>query len=126
MRAFYFYAAEAVAKAWDLCLFHTSEVSNEEETEAITSSADTEALEHVAQVKRVKLTIMIEDPRDVERRRLLGLDDENAPTRDDLADALEEVALARLSVVKQESQGRHVLCQEEEQECDSEGCVYTC
>lgn len=34
---------------------------------------------------------MIEDPRDVERRRLLGIDDDDAPTRDDLADALEQV-----------------------------------
>ncbi|KAL0352623.1 UNVERIFIED_CONTAM: Ycf3-interacting protein 1, chloroplastic [Sesamum angustifolium] len=34
---------------------------------------------------------MIEDPRDVERRRLLGIDDENAPTRDDLAAALVQV-----------------------------------
>ncbi|KAK4487967.1 hypothetical protein RD792_003705 [Penstemon davidsonii] len=39
----------------------------------------------------VKLTLMIEDPRDVERRRLLGIDDEDAPTRDDLADALVQV-----------------------------------
>nr|GMD42196.1 ycf3-interacting protein 1, chloroplastic [Ipomoea batatas] len=39
----------------------------------------------------VKLTIMIKDPRDVERKRLLGIDDENAPTREDLAAALEEV-----------------------------------
>nr|GMC89346.1 ycf3-interacting protein 1, chloroplastic [Ipomoea batatas] len=38
----------------------------------------------------VKLTIMIEDPRDVDRKRLLGIDDENAPTREDLAAALEE------------------------------------
>nr|GMD99003.1 ycf3-interacting protein 1, chloroplastic [Ipomoea batatas] len=44
----------------------------------------------------VKLTIMIEDPRDVERKRLLGIDDENAPTREDLAAALEEVG----SVIK--------------------------
>lgn len=36
---------------------------------------------------------MIEDPRDVERRRLLGIDDIDAPTRDELADALEEVSL---------------------------------
>lgn len=36
---------------------------------------------------------MIEDPRDVERKRLLGIDDENAPTRDDLANALEEVSV---------------------------------
>ncbi|EPS69738.1 hypothetical protein M569_05027 [Genlisea aurea] len=41
--------------------------------------------------EEVKLTIMIEDPRDVERRRLLGIDDENAPTRDDLAAALVQV-----------------------------------
>ncbi|KAJ4841095.1 Ycf3-interacting protein 1, chloroplastic [Turnera subulata] len=38
----------------------------------------------------VKLTIMIEDPREVERRRLLGIDDDDAPTRDDLVEALVE------------------------------------
>nr|GLL49146.1 ycf3-interacting protein 1, chloroplastic [Ipomoea trifida] len=68
--------------------------------------SDSEALEYVSQIKRVlellkknrdmvfgevKLTIMIEDPRDVERKRLLGIDDENAPTREDLAAALEEI-----------------------------------
>ena len=37
------------------------------------------------------MTIMIEDPREVERRRLLGIDDDDAPTRDDLAEALEQV-----------------------------------
>ncbi|PIN24272.1 hypothetical protein CDL12_03005 [Handroanthus impetiginosus] len=67
---------------------------------------DPQDLEYVSQIKRVlellrknrdmlfnevKLTIMIEDPRDVERRRLLGIDDENAPTRDDLASALVQV-----------------------------------
>ncbi|CAA0823795.1 Encodes a chloroplast protein that induces tolerance to multiple environmental stresses and reduces photooxidative damage [Striga hermonthica] len=67
---------------------------------------DPQDLEYVAQIKRVlellrknrdmffnevKLTIMIEDPRDVERRRMLGIDDEDAPTRDDLADALVQV-----------------------------------
>ncbi|KAL2555344.1 Encodes a chloroplast protein that induCES [Forsythia ovata] len=67
---------------------------------------DPQALEYVSQIKRVlellrknrdmifnevKLTISIEDPRDVERRRLLGIDDENAPTRDELAAALVEV-----------------------------------
>ncbi|KAK4440398.1 Ycf3-interacting protein 1, chloroplastic [Sesamum alatum] len=67
---------------------------------------DPEDLEYVAQIKtvlerlrknrdmffnEVKLTILIEDPRDVERRRLLGIDDENAPTRDDLAAALVQV-----------------------------------
>lgn len=39
----------------------------------------------------VKLTVMIEDPREVERRRLLGIEDPDAPTRDDLAEALEQV-----------------------------------
>ncbi|KAL3617503.1 Ycf3-interacting protein 1, chloroplastic [Castilleja foliolosa] len=67
---------------------------------------DPQDLEYVSQIKRVldllkknrdmlfnevKLTIMIEDPRDVERKRLLGIDDETAPTRDDLADALVQV-----------------------------------
>lgn len=42
-------------------------------------------------ILQVKLTVSIEDPRDVERRRLLGIDDENAPTRDDLAEALVQV-----------------------------------
>ncbi|XP_019462319.1 PREDICTED: ycf3-interacting protein 1, chloroplastic [Lupinus angustifolius] len=63
-------------------------------------------LEYVAQIKRVlellkknrdmlygevKLTIMIEDPREIERRSLLGIEDPDAPTRDDLVAALEEV-----------------------------------
>ncbi|CAL5197297.1 unnamed protein product [Lathyrus oleraceus] len=63
-------------------------------------------LEYIAQIKRVlellkknrdmlfgevKLTIMIEDPRDVERKRLLGIEDLDGPTRDDLVTALEEV-----------------------------------
>jgi hypothetical protein len=38
------------------------------------------------------LTVMIEDPRDVERRRLLGIEDPDTPTRDDLATVLEEVS----------------------------------
>lgn len=72
---------------------------------------DPRDLEYVSQIKRVlellkknrdmlfdevKLTVMIEDPRDVERRRLLGIDDENAPTRDDLADALVQVNEGRI------------------------------
>ncbi|KAK7386604.1 hypothetical protein VNO78_26938 [Psophocarpus tetragonolobus] len=63
-------------------------------------------LEYVAQIKRVlellrknrdmlfgevKLTVMIEDPREIERRRLLGIEYFEGPTRDDLVDALEEV-----------------------------------
>ncbi|XVF00436.1 hypothetical protein REPUB_Repub04eG0001400 [Reevesia pubescens] len=39
----------------------------------------------------VKLTVMIEDPREVERRRLLGIEDPDAPTRDDLVDVLDQV-----------------------------------
>ncbi|XP_070011613.1 ycf3-interacting protein 1, chloroplastic-like isoform X2 [Nicotiana tabacum] len=78
----------------------------EEEEDNDDDDPDPQSLEYVSQIKRVlellkrnrdmlfgevKLTIMIEDPRDVERRRLLGIDDENAPTRDDLAAALEEI-----------------------------------
>ncbi|KAH1150693.1 hypothetical protein GLYMA_16G094300v4 [Glycine max] len=63
-------------------------------------------IEYVAQIKRVlellrknrdmlfgevKLTIMIEDPREVERRRLLGIEDLDGPTREDLVDALDEI-----------------------------------
>ncbi|KAL1537520.1 Ycf3-interacting protein 1, chloroplastic [Salvia divinorum] len=67
---------------------------------------DPQALQYVSQIKtvlellkknrdmlfnEVKLTVLIEDPRDVERRRLLGIDDENAPTRDELAEVLVQV-----------------------------------
>lgn len=45
---------------------------------------------------QVKLTIMIEDPRDVERKRLLGIEDPDELTRDDLADALVEVNYSSL------------------------------
>lgn len=34
---------------------------------------------------------MIEDPRDVERKRLLGIDDTEDITKDDLVTALEDV-----------------------------------
>ncbi|XP_074581237.1 protein CHLOROPLAST ENHANCING STRESS TOLERANCE, chloroplastic [Curcuma longa] len=44
----------------------------------------------------VKLTIMIEDPRDVERKRLLGIDDTEDITRDDLVTALEDVNEGRI------------------------------
>lgn len=36
---------------------------------------------------------MIEDPREIERKRLLGIEDPDSPTRDDLVAALEEVSL---------------------------------
>lgn len=83
----------------------SASVPAEEQTEE-EGDPDPQELEYVSQIKsvlellrknrdmlfnEVKLTIMIEDPRDVERRRLLGIDDENAPTRDDLADALVQV-----------------------------------
>ncbi|XP_018477374.1 ycf3-interacting protein 1, chloroplastic [Raphanus sativus] len=67
---------------------------------------DPEDLKYVNEIKRVlellrrnrdmmfnevKLTIMIEDPRELEKRRLLGIEEEDAPSREDLADALELV-----------------------------------
>ena len=45
---------------------------------------------------QVKLTIMIEDPRDIERKRTLGIEDPDEITRDDLADALVEVITVSL------------------------------
>eukprot|EP00897_Mesotaenium_endlicherianum_P006704 jgi/Mesen1/6061/ME000031S05334 len=39
----------------------------------------------------LRLTVMIEDPREVERRRQLGIEDERGCSREDLADALLEV-----------------------------------
>lgn len=41
---------------------------------------------------KVKLTIAIEDIREVERKRLLGIEDPDAPTREELAAVLEEVS----------------------------------
>ncbi|KAJ0262681.1 Ycf3-interacting protein 1 [Hirschfeldia incana] len=67
---------------------------------------DPEDLKYVNEIKRVlellrrnrdmmfnevKLTIMIEDPRELEKRRLLGIEEEDAPSREDLAEALELV-----------------------------------
>ncbi|XP_076926276.1 ycf3-interacting protein 1, chloroplastic-like [Bidens hawaiensis] len=78
----------------------------DEENEEDDEDPDPQDLEYVAQIKRVlellkknrdmlfsevKLTVMIEDPREVERRRLLGIDVNDAPTREDLAAVLEEV-----------------------------------
>jgi len=39
---------------------------------------------------------MIEDPRDIERKRTLGIEDPDEITRDDLADALVEVNEGRI------------------------------
>ncbi|XP_071711948.1 ycf3-interacting protein 1, chloroplastic [Rutidosis leptorrhynchoides] len=67
---------------------------------------DPQDLEYVSQIKKVlellkknrdmlfsevKLTVMIEDPREVERKRLIGIDDADTPTREELADILQEV-----------------------------------
>lgn len=75
------------------------------------ADASPEDLESIREIKRVvellqknrdmtfgevKLTIMIEDPRDVERKRLLGIEDPDELTRDDLADALVEVNEGRI------------------------------
>lgn len=79
---------------------------DEDEEEEEEGEPTPEDLEHVSQIKRVlellkknrdmifsevKLTVMIEDPREVERLRLLGIDESDAPTREDLAAVLEEV-----------------------------------
>ncbi|KAI6704669.1 hypothetical protein NL676_007631 [Syzygium grande] len=87
----------------------TSSVVEEEEGEEKRGEyedVDPQDLEYVRQIRRVlellkknrdmifsevKLTIMIEDPREVERRRLLGIEDPDAPTRDDLVEALVQV-----------------------------------
>ncbi|KAK3189100.1 hypothetical protein Dsin_028661 [Dipteronia sinensis] len=78
----------------------------EEEEEEEEEEPTPEDLEFIAQIKRVlellkknrdmlfnevKLTIMIEDPREVERKRLLGIEDSDGPTREELADVLVEV-----------------------------------
>ncbi|XP_057721468.1 ycf3-interacting protein 1, chloroplastic isoform X1 [Arachis stenosperma] len=84
----------------------TQQQEEEEEEEEEEDEPTPEDLQYVNQIKsvlellrknrdmlfgEVKLTIMIEDPREVERRRLLGIEDPDAPTRDDLVAALEEV-----------------------------------
>ncbi|KAK2635066.1 hypothetical protein Ddye_029858 [Dipteronia dyeriana] len=78
----------------------------EEEEEEEEEEPTPEDLEFIAQIKRVlellkknrdmlfnevKLTVMIEDPREVERKRLLGIEDSDGPTREELADVLVEV-----------------------------------
>ncbi|OAY54417.1 ycf3-interacting protein 1, chloroplastic [Manihot esculenta] len=82
------------------------ELEEEEEEEEEGPPPSPQDLQYIQEVKRVvdllkknrdmlfnevKLTIMIEDPREVERRRLLGIEDLDSPTRDDLAEALEQV-----------------------------------
>ncbi|KAG6392211.1 hypothetical protein SASPL_146422 [Salvia splendens] len=84
----------------------TSTSTSAAEKQPENDDVDPQALQYVSQIKtvlellkknrdmlfnEVKLTVLIEDPRDVERRRLLGIDDENAPTRDELADTLVQV-----------------------------------
>ncbi|XP_076950711.1 ycf3-interacting protein 1, chloroplastic-like [Bidens hawaiensis] len=84
----------------------TTKIDDEDEDDEEYEDPDPQDLEYVSQIKRVlellkknrdmlfsevKLTVMIEDPREVERRRLLGIDVNDAPTREDLAAVLEEV-----------------------------------
>ncbi|XP_074268935.1 ycf3-interacting protein 1, chloroplastic [Silene latifolia] len=81
-----------------------AEEDDEEEEDDVDPTP--EDLEYISQIQRVlellkknrdmlygevKLTISIEDPRELERRRLLGIDDSDGPSREDLVDALEEV-----------------------------------
>lgn len=91
--------------------------AGKEETELLVSSTEQqqdpnpEDLEYVSQIKRVlellkknrdmtvgevKLIIAIEDPRDTERKRLLGIEDLDEVSRDDLVDALQEVHEGRV------------------------------
>ncbi|XP_020596311.1 protein CHLOROPLAST ENHANCING STRESS TOLERANCE, chloroplastic isoform X2 [Phalaenopsis equestris] len=93
------------------------DVVNKEEKTDLTASgeleedASPEDLEYVAKIKRVlellkknrdmlfgevKLTMMIEDPRNIERKRLLGIEDPDEVTRDDIASALEDVHEGRI------------------------------
>ncbi|KAI4332103.1 hypothetical protein L6164_017040 [Bauhinia variegata] len=80
--------------------------SREEDQQEEDAEPTAEDIEYVSEIERVldllkknrdmlfgevKLTILIEDPREVERRRLLGLEGPDAPTRDDLVTALEEI-----------------------------------
>lgn len=84
----------------------TTTDDDEEEDDEFEEDPDPQDLEYVSQIKRVlellkknrdmlfsevKLTVMIEDPREVERKRLLGIDDADTPTREELAAILEEV-----------------------------------
>ncbi|XP_010537123.1 PREDICTED: ycf3-interacting protein 1, chloroplastic [Tarenaya hassleriana] len=82
------------------------EREKDEDEEEGEGEVDPDDLEYVSEIKRalellrknrdmlfseVKLTIMIEDPREVERKRLLGIEDADGPTREDLAEALVQV-----------------------------------
>lgn len=42
---------------------------------------------------------MIEDPRGVERRRLLGIEYSEVPTREDLVETLEEVSFSSIILI---------------------------
>ncbi|THG02929.1 hypothetical protein TEA_013829 [Camellia sinensis var. sinensis] len=71
-------------------------VGKEETQLRVPSAEDDQVLELLKKNRdmifsEVKLTVMIEDPREVERRRLIGIDDSETPTREDLADVLQEV-----------------------------------
>ncbi|KDP35090.1 hypothetical protein JCGZ_10999 [Jatropha curcas] len=78
----------------------------EEEEDEDVAPPSPQDLEYIQEIKRVvellkknrdmlfnevKLTIMIEDPREIERRQLLGIDGPDDPTRDDLVEALVQV-----------------------------------
>lgn len=54
----------------------------------------------VGLLAQVKLTIMIEDPREVERRKELGIEDDRGCSKEDMALALVEVCtfLANVSL----------------------------
>ncbi|GAB2280938.1 hypothetical protein Dimus_015554 [Dionaea muscipula] len=89
----------------------TTAATGEDEHEKPEMEPTSEDLEYVKQIRRVlellrknrdmlfgevKLTIMIEDPREVEKRRLLGISESDAPSRDDLVAALVDVNEGRM------------------------------
>ncbi|KAH9604256.1 hypothetical protein KSS87_008744 [Heliosperma pusillum] len=84
----------------------TTAVDQDDDQEEDDVDPTPEDLQYIQQIQRVlellkknrdmlygevKLTISIEDPRELERRRLLGIDDSDGPSREDLVAALEEV-----------------------------------
>ncbi|CAN6453772.1 unnamed protein product [Victoria cruziana] len=93
--------------------FASSSAQNQQDTQVGHRAPEPteEDLDCVSQIKRVlellkknrdmsfgevKLTIMIEDPREAERRQTLGLDDPDYVTRDELVAALEDVNEGRI------------------------------
>ncbi|KAL2650981.1 hypothetical protein R1flu_019109 [Riccia fluitans] len=91
--------------------FDATSVALEEEEEQELSPEDEQDQRDVSEILRViellrkkrdmtfnevRLTVMIEDPREVERRRQLGIEDDRGCSKEDMANALLEVYEGRL------------------------------